>query len=102
MDYPSNALRGVSRDWRHCADARRTDVPAEVEFSRSPPAAPGDSDWEISLSARQSRRAAVAEEQAVLVRVERLRHLQLHPARADHVSRGKVARGAAFGDVRAR
>ncbi len=54
------------------------------------------------IPARQGRRAAAAQEQAVLERPERLRHLQLHPPRADHVPAGEAARRAALGDVRAR
>ena len=44
----------------------------------------------------------LAQEQAVLEHPERLRHLQLHHPRADHLSAGKAARRAALGDVRAR
>ena len=63
---------------------------------RDPP--PG----QVSHPPRQGRRAAAAQEPAVLERPERPRHLQQHHPRADHLPAGEAARRAALGDVRAR
>ena len=62
--------------------------PAEAQLGGNSPAATNRLRLgQVSVSARQGRRAAAAQEQAVLERPERLRHLQLHHPRADHVSR---------------
>src|SRR5206468_8087556 len=59
---------------------RRADVPAEVKLRGNPAAAAGAPPGEVPPAAGPARRPPAAQEQTVLGRVERVRHLQLRPA----------------------
>ena len=77
-------------------------LPRQAQLGRDPPAAPVDPAGQVPDSPGQGRRAAAAQESAVLEHPEQARHLQLRSARADHVPAREAVGRAALGDVRPR
>ncbi len=77
-------------------------LPRQAQLRRDPPAPPVDPPGQVPDPPGQGRPAAAPQEPAVLEHPGQVRHLQLRPARADHLAAREAPGRAAVGHVRPR